>query len=82
MQSTFHNSNTQSIVSKETHKTTPLEKFVKTGKFVVKRPEMSLNEKQNFLMDLKLDEDPGDVLLDDPLMIGLMRIKGVKSHND
>jgi hypothetical protein len=32
-------------------------------------------------MDLKLDDDPGDVLLDDPLMIGMMRIKGVKNHN-
>lgn len=82
MQSTFHNSNTHSIVSKETHKTTSLEKFVKTGRFVVKPPEISLYEKQNFLMDLKLDEDPGDILLDDPLMLGLMRIKGVKSHND
>ena len=33
-------------------------------------------------MDLKLDDDPGDALLDDPLMIGMMRIKGVKNHNE
>jgi len=83
MQSTFHNSGTQYMVgSEKTIDTTPQQNFIKAGKFVIKQPEVSMNEKQNFLMDLKLDDDPGDVLLDDPLMIGMMRIKGVKNHNE
>ena len=79
MESTFHNSKTtDSIVSKVTPKTTPIEKFVKTGRFEVKPQVMNDNEKKNFLMDLKLDEDPGDALLDDPLMLGLAKLKGLK----
>ena len=56
MDSTFHNSKTtDSIVSKVTAKTTPIQKFVKTGRFEVKPQVMNDNEKKNFLMDLKLD---------------------------
>jgi hypothetical protein len=51
---------------------------VKTGRFEVKPQVMNDNEKKNFLMDLKLDEDPGDALLDDPLMLGLAKLKGLK----